>query len=155
MFISGIVVDLCHVRRAKRFREIGNASLVAAPHVGVRNKVSTTQSPRPNAGDASFGAIESNEYQMDLLAKRTSPIHQGEARTVRKSCLHGETLVTAKAPVNSPQYLPPSRDCREPRIRRVHNPRDCVGVQQESTVFHVDPFGEGRFASSVWTHDQR
>ena len=98
MFIPGIIVDLCDVHRAKRFRKISNTSLVAAPHVGVGNKVSATHGPRPYARDASFGAIESNEYQMNLIAKRTSSIHQGEARMTRKSCLHGETLVSPGIP---------------------------------------------------------
>jgi len=114
----------------------------------------------PRRAGSEFGRCIFPGYRVRRMSdgshnQSASPVHQGEARPAPKSCLHCETLVTAKATVNPFQYLLPSRDCRALRIRRVHHTRCCVSVKQDSAVFQIDPFGERRFARSVWTRDQR
>jgi hypothetical protein len=68
--VSGVVIELGNICRSERLSGICNAPDVPAPYVGIRNEMTSPRRPIPNACDASFRAVQSNKYQVDLIPAR-------------------------------------------------------------------------------------
>ena|ERR1017187_324150 len=65
--VSGVVIEVGHIRRSERFGGIDYTPGVTAPHVGIRNEMTSPRRPIPYACDTSFGAVHSNKHQVDLI----------------------------------------------------------------------------------------
>ena len=77
------------IRQSQLLGAIGDAPGVPAPYVGIRNEMASASRPISYACDTSFGAVQSNKYQVDLipagfcLADQVHPVAAGKGRLDR------------------------------------------------------------------------
>src|ERR1019366_4225108 len=117
--VSGVVIELGNICRSERLSGIGSTPGVPAPYVGIRNEVTSPRRPIPYAGDASFRAVQSNKYQVDLIPAGFCFADQADPTAAGKSRLDRKTHAPIEIVRRSFQNVPSGGDGRCGWIQRV------------------------------------
>src|SRR5579872_6777047 len=89
--VSRVVIESREVRQSECVCAIGDAPRVAAPHIGIRDRMTAPRSPVANARDTSFRAVHGNEYQVDLVSSGFGLTQEIHSPPAGQGCLDSET----------------------------------------------------------------
>ena len=151
--VSRVVIEVGDIRRSERFGGIGNTPGIPAPHIGIRNKMTSERGPIPYACDTSFRAVQSHKYQVDLIpsglgfADQIHPAVAGEGRLDHKT--HAPIEVVRR----SLQNVPSGGNGRRLWIQGIQIAGYRIGIQQALAALEIDGSGEGRLSTAVRASD--
>lgn len=153
--VSRVVIEFGDICDLERLRGICNASEVAAPDISIGNEMTATRSSIPDACDTSFGAVESNKYQMDRIPSGFRLAHQIHSAAAGEGRLDCKTHIPIKV-VRCPfQNFSSGRDGCGRGFRRIQTAGYCIGIEQQVATFELDRLRDCGFSGSVWTCNDR
>jgi hypothetical protein len=136
--VSGIVIEFGIVCRSERLSGIGNAPGIPAPHVGVRDEMTTQRRSIPYARDASFRAVQPDKYQLDLVPTGLGLRYQVRLTTTGKRRLDRKTHSPPEIVRHSFQNLPSGGDGCRGWIQSIQTTRYRIGVEQPVSALEID-----------------
>ena len=153
--VPGVVIELGNIRRSERLGGICSAPGVPTPYVGIRNEKTSPRRPIPNACDASFRAVQSNKYQVDLIPAGFGFAHQVHPTAAGKSRLDRKTQPSIEIVRRSFQNVPSGGDGCGGRIQRIQTAGYGIGIQQPVAALEFQGSDERGLSGAVRACDYR
>jgi hypothetical protein len=143
--VAGIVIEAREVRQPECVCGIGDAPGVAAPHIGIRNKMTAPLRPVPNASDTSFRAVHTNKHQVDLVSSGFGFAQEIDPARAGQSCLDSETRALIEVSCCAVENVFCCNDGYLRTVQRVQLNGDRVGIQQPVVALEIHEPRNRRF----------
>jgi len=137
MAVAGVVIELGRIRQSERQRGIGEAPGVPAPYVGIRNEMTSARRPVPYACDTSFGAVQPDKYQVDLIPAGFGLGGSGPPGCGWKGSSPPQTHSPIEILRRSLQDLPSGGDGRGGWMQRIQTAGYRIGIQQSVAALEI------------------